>query len=367
MTVTVNRRLTAAMWIVALLFSGCATVHDRWANAQQADSIQSYERFLQMHPESQYTQEVHTRLNTLRLERDWREIQNSDSIEEYETFLERYRDSRYSEQARFRLQHLRQELAVWKSVAKRGSLDAYKDFLQRYPNNSYAVNAKRIVIEHEKDIAGWSIVDALKRERIEVQILGSDIQSVTTKMRRRVDRPIKVIIPAGSYFVCDGASQNMISRRERRLVLDNDTWQTVSVPAACADHTKPIPGSKVRFTVRELPRQSELKRLVTVLEEENVPFDIEQAAIWIVTDDADYASLGTLVSRSSFQLSGGTRLIDVLDAARAMRLCFKAGIDVRGKAIWQDRSTILQRIRDERGEMSHQTVSSWFPEVEGRQ
>jgi hypothetical protein len=62
--------------------------------------------------------------------------------------------------------------------------------------------------------------------------------------------------------------------------------------------------------------------------------------VWIVTDDADYADLGTLRAVvGAFGLSG-TRVINQKEAAQAMRLCHEAGIDLRRKAIWKDRAMI---------------------------
>ncbi len=67
---------------------------------------------------------------------------------------------------------------------------------------------------------------------------------------------------------------------------------------------------------------------------------MRQAAVWIVTDNADYADLGILVRNS------GSRAIDASDTARAMRLCDEAGIDVKRKAIWRDRKQIAAEVSE---------------------
>ena len=65
-----------------------------------------------------------------------------------------------------------------------------------------------------------------------------------------------------------------------------------------------------------------------------------QAAIWIVTDNANYDQLGTLV------YTGGGRVIDEEDTAKALKLLAQAGIDVKSKRIWLDRHRILAGITD---------------------
>ena len=73
-------------------------------------------------------------------------------------------------------------------------------------------------------------------------------------------------------------------------------------------------------------------------------FTVRQAAVWIVTDNASYSDLATLVMSSDG--SGGTRVINEYEAARAMQLCDQANIDITRKAIWKDKLTILHGLHD---------------------
>ena len=83
-----------------------------------------------------------------------------------------------------------------------------------------------------------------------------------------------------------------------------------------------------------------------VLDKAGVSYAVRQAAVWIVTDDADYGDLGILVSRPVLQALGGTRTIREPEAARAMRICEEAGIDITSKAIWGDRQKILAGLEE---------------------
>ncbi|MGD8815267.1 MAG: hypothetical protein PVI78_12415, partial [Anaerolineales bacterium] len=74
-------------------------------------------------------------------------------------------------------------------------------------------------------------------------------------------------------------------------------------------------------------------------------YDVQQAAIWIITDNADYGDLGILV-RSTSITGIGSRVIGYEDAARAMQLVDDAGIDITSLAIWEDRDAIAEGVED---------------------
>jgi hypothetical protein len=184
--------------------------------------------------------------------------------------------------------------------------------------------------------------------RIEVETQGSGIESVSVRLRRLVATSVTVRIPVGTYFVSQNSSaQNMITTAAVEQTLSSDEWVSLSPSAACADRPRDIPGSGDRFTVQASPHQEELARLMPALDAAGVPFGVRQAAVWIVTDDADYDDLGTLVSTPAWQVYGGTREINEYEAARALQICDGAGIDIKHKAIWADRERILQGLTDE--------------------
>jgi hypothetical protein len=133
----------------------------------------------------------------------------------------------------------------------------------------------------------------------------------------------------------------MVTTAEGRVTLGADGWETISVSAACANRPRDIPGSDDTFTVRRSPNQKELARLMPVLGSAGASDDVRQAAVWIVTDNADYGDLGILVSGFG---GFGPRVIDEQDSARAMMICEQAGIDITKRAIWRDRISILNAL-----------------------
>ena len=54
---------------------------------------------------------------------------------------------------------------------------------------------------------------------------------VCLRVRRTVDRPLRVVIPVGTFFDCRGSAQNMIATASSTIDL-NDEWQILLVFAA---------------------------------------------------------------------------------------------------------------------------------------
>jgi hypothetical protein len=183
------------------------------------------------------------------------------------------------------------------------------------------------------------IVELLENGIIEAEIIGGNITYMNLKIRRLVSDPVTVRIPVGSFFVSENSSvQNMVATGGKNVRLTAGGWQSISIPAACANRPKKIPGSGNRFSVQRSPNQQELAKLMPVLNRSGAGMAVKQAAVWIITDNADYNDLGILVR-------GYSRVIGSEDAARAMKICADAGINIKGKSIWRDRKGIISGLR----------------------
>ena len=326
---------------------------DNWQRIKTSNTIAAFERFLKKHPHSAFSDDARSRMDRLILEKDWKDAQESDTIVKYETFLKKYPRSEFADEAQQCLQKLHRDLSVWEKAKSAKKIRSYRSFIANNPQNRYIDEAKILIADYEADIKGRNIIEALNQGKIEVKVTGSGIKSVNLKMKRLVDHLLKIFAPVGTYFVCHGSAQNMVSRTQKVVDLTNDEWLSVNIDAACANRSRNIPDSDESFDIQESPHQEDLKKLMPVLGKARVSFGVEQAAVWIVTDNADYSDLGTLVERSMFQIYGGTRVIKEYEAARAMRICDQAGIDITSKAIWKDRKKILEGLKDK-------GLSSWL-------
>jgi hypothetical protein len=186
----------------------------------------------------------------------------------------------------------------------------------------------------------YDIVELLENKIIEAEIRGSDITNVNLRIRRLVPYAVNVRIPVGSFFVSENPSaQNMVATGANNVRLTTAGWQSISIPAACANRPKDIPDSSDKFSVQRLPNQEELARLMPVLNKSGAGTTTKQAAVWMITDNADYDDLGILVSSP-----GNVRAIGPETTARAMKICVEAGIDITKKNIWRDRETIISKL-----------------------
>ena len=199
--------------------------------------------------------------------------------------------------------------------------------------------------ETPTETKGQDLVALVKEKKVEAHTQGDGIESIQVKVRRLVAQPVTVRIPVGTFFVSRRASaQNMVSTHEEEVVLTSNDWVSVSVPVTCANMARAVPGEKDSFAIQRSPQQPELVRLTPVLDKASAEFAVRQAAVWIVTDNANYDGLGTLVGGF---MGLGPREIHEAEAAQAMKLVDEAGIDIRKKAIWHDRHQIARELKDE--------------------
>jgi hypothetical protein len=140
----------------------------------------------------------------------------------------------------------------------------------------------------------------------------------------------------------------MVATAETKVRLMTLEWQSVSVDAACANRLRKVPGNDNTFTIQASPNQAELVELMPVLDRAQVDSYTRQAAVWIVTDNADFNAFDVL--KVTYDLGPGSYpvtfpAIGAGEAARAMRILDEAGIDLRRKAIWKDRAKITSSLK----------------------
>jgi hypothetical protein len=310
-----------------------------WADAQRTGTLLGVGAYLVDHPRGSHAAEAFAAIETMR----WQAANKATTIVGVRSYVDQYPNGRYVAEARARQEALRADEAPYLAAAKDGSEEALTRFLKDYPGHAREAEARAALT----DLEGRDIVDLIGEKKVAVEVKGSGIQNVSVKLRRLVHYPIAVRIPVGTYFVSrDSSAQNMVTTAEEKRTLRTDEWEEFETSAACANRSLDVPGSEVSFAVLRSPQRAELVKLMPVLDKANAEYAVRQAAVWIVTDDASYDDLGTLV-RGQFGISfGGTREINEVEAATAMKICEEAGIRLAAKAIWGDRQEILKGLPD---------------------
>jgi hypothetical protein len=312
----------------------------QWHWVAYRDDPASYRAYLDAWPTGRHASEGRRRYD----EHYWAAAAAANTVRAYEQYLRGHADGGHVREAEVKAAALRDDPGPFSAAMKTATEESLRKFLEEFPGHRHDADARQALADITE---GHDVVDLLQERKIEIRTEGSGIQRVAVQIRRLVPYPITVRIPVGSYFVSFRRSaQNMVATEERRHRLTTEGWQHVSVPAACANRPRSIPGSGDTFTVQRSPQQQELARLMPFLDKAGASYPVRQAAVWIVTDDASYSDLGILVSRPSSQVYGGTRTIKEVEAARAMKICHEAGLDLTNKRIWSDRQEIAQALTD---------------------
>lgn len=300
-----------------------------WLRAKEANTLDAYREYERRYPEGRYLAKARACIEEFL----WQEALQEHTIRSIQTYVQAYPQGRFLDNASREIEVLRRDDAPFQAVLRERTQESLTRFRTEFPGHVRLAEAELAILDLAE---ARDFFELLAARQIEAQAVGDDIQGVTLRIRRLVPRAMLIRLPAGSFFVPANTScQNMVATSDRRIELIEDEWTSLGVSVACANRSRRIPDSHVTFTIKRAPGQAELAKLAALLNESNVGYATRQAAVWIVTDDATYGDLGTLVSQF------GWRTINAPHAAEAMQLCDKAGIDITRKAIWKDRDRIL--------------------------
>src|SRR5579884_1188394 len=104
--VTIRKGGVALGVCIAILACGCSGEQQDWHAAEAADSIESYARFMQRHPESELATQARSRIEQLEEDRDWASSGSIDTPQAYRQFLAQYPSGKWAQEARIRIETL---------------------------------------------------------------------------------------------------------------------------------------------------------------------------------------------------------------------------------------------------------------------
>ena len=307
--------------------------------AEAAGTIAAYEAYVQQRSDSELVPEAKRRIEQLRDEADWSAAQKSDTIEAYHGYVDRHPGSPRAQEATTRAELMEKFKDGWDAALRNPTVGGMEAYSRKHPGSPYLKHAAAVI----QNMKGRNIVDLIDDGIIEVESKGDGIENLTVRARRSVSYPVTMLMPVGTFFTSRRDSvQDMVTTAGEKLVVSSDGWKSVSLAVACANRPKEIPDSSNKFDIVRSPRQEDLARLMPFLEKAKVNFGTRQAAVWIVTDDASFEELGALVTQFETYPYRTERMIKEMEAARAMKICGDAGIDIIKKRIWRDRAAIAK-------------------------
>ena len=90
---------------MCVALSGCSRENRDWRSAQAADSLEAYDQFLELHPDSELAAQARSRLRQLTEDRDWQRASTADTADAYKQFLNQHSGGKWSAEARIRLEN----------------------------------------------------------------------------------------------------------------------------------------------------------------------------------------------------------------------------------------------------------------------
>lgn len=98
-----TRSLVTLVALSLLALTGCSREKSDWRSAQAADSPESYQQFIDEHPDSSHVATAHERLLQLAEDKDWRAAAAADSRQAYEQFLAQHPAGKWAKEAQVRI------------------------------------------------------------------------------------------------------------------------------------------------------------------------------------------------------------------------------------------------------------------------
>src|SRR6185436_12165058 len=76
-----------------------------WKSAEAADTVESYDHFIERHPDSALVTQARVRVAQLNEDRDWKKATAADTADAYRQFLAQHESGKWSEEARIRVEN----------------------------------------------------------------------------------------------------------------------------------------------------------------------------------------------------------------------------------------------------------------------
>ncbi len=177
-------RVRAVCGVLALagFLVACNSTESDWQQATTANTVASYQQFLQQHPNGPHSQDAHARLQQLQDEQAWMAAQNANSAEGFQQYLQNQPNGAHAQEARERLNGL-ERAAAWKAAQAEGTPGAMQQFLQKYPEGPEADQARaqlqQLNNQYVAELGTYHSQHAADQERAKLsRRFGSDLQGL---------------------------------------------------------------------------------------------------------------------------------------------------------------------------------------------
>jgi hypothetical protein len=127
-------QVSRAMLAALFLLTACGP--SPWEQAQQANTVEAFETFVQANPQSEFAPIALTRIDELL----WVEASTANSIETYERYLAKHPDGSHSAAAHLQIADLR-----WQAASAMNTVDGYADFVRSTADSNRIEQARAAI------------------------------------------------------------------------------------------------------------------------------------------------------------------------------------------------------------------------------
>jgi hypothetical protein len=97
--------MTLAGVLALTTLAGCSREKIDWKSAEAADTVEGYDHFIELHPDSALVTQARTRVTQLNEDRDWKKATAADTADAYRQFLAQHENGKWAEEARIRVEN----------------------------------------------------------------------------------------------------------------------------------------------------------------------------------------------------------------------------------------------------------------------
>lgn len=271
----------------------------------------------------------------------WADAQNTGTIRSMNAYLAAYPSGVHAAEARRGMDELRNNSTPYDVAVRTGRADALETFLTEYPghtNESDALAGIRAL--REQDVRS---LDTLARnEQVDLEISGSkSVTRISLTVTSRMEQAVSFTLPVGTIFRPVNTQHHdvitlMAVQTLNQTLTPGETLH-LTLPVTLLG-TRGIDATDAQLEIRadRPPDTNGLLRLLPALKSASPDTAAAQAAVWIVTENANYRQLGVLIDTKD-----NSRVIGPAETREALDLLRSAGFTVENRPIWNDRGQFL--------------------------
>ncbi len=140
------------------------------------------------------------------------------------------------------------------------------------------------------DISRLTLQEAISEGVVVASITGNGLSQITLTLKPEVEVNLEIeVVPGTTFISSEKGVQNMIVRQEEMIYLKPNVEISVELQVSCANMELKQPGFSDVFTVSNEPVNEDLQKLLALEEFLFHTIELQQFAIWTITDNPYYS------------------------------------------------------------------------------